>query len=135
MPIPPYVRALPSLLCASAAGAQAPGSSCRDTLSASALRRVPVYLTPALTALLGDAIGNVVLRFVVDSTGRVRPGSVTHVWPRARPRLEGCLAEVYRSLVQAATQGLLTSGYVPATIGGCPVPRLVTRRMEWRFTP
>lgn len=68
---------------------------------------------------------NLVMQFVVDSTGRPIERSIRDLWPDDRPRLRGHLALHYADFVKAARRGLANSEYTPARVGGCAVPQLV----------
>jgi len=57
--------------------------------------------------------GEVVVRFVVDSTGRVQPGSVM------------VLRSSHPSFTRVVTEALRTMRFDPARIGGIPVPQVV----------
>lgn len=68
---------------------------------------------------------NLVMQFVVDSTGRPIGRSIRDLWPDDRPRLRGYLALHYADFVKAVRRGLANSEYRPARVGGCAVPQLV----------
>lgn len=57
--------------------------------------------------------GEVVVRFIVDPTGNVRPGSVA------------VLRANHPSFARTVTEALRTMKFVPARVGGIPVPQWV----------
>ena len=65
--------------------------------------------------------GLLILRFRVDTTGRVDMRSATDVWPEDRPRPRGDLGEFYRSFLGAVRRSLEDAQFTPARIGGCSV--------------
>ena len=69
----------------------------------------------------------VIMQFIVDTTGRVDPSSISDIWPADRPRLTGELGEYYRDFVIAVRAGLSSARYVPARVGGCPLRKMVTQ--------
>ena len=73
-------------------------------------------------ALGSTAYGSVTLSFVIDTTGRVDPQSVTDVWPSSKPRPAGDLLAHYRAFVNEAKRGLVRARYLPARMGSCLVP-------------
>jgi protein TonB len=81
---------------------------------------VPLAGNPAPTypsALRGASIeGSVVARFVIDTTGRAEPQSITF------------LEATHPLFAEAVRQALLRSRYLPATIGNRPVRQLVEQR-------
>jgi hypothetical protein len=63
--------------------------------------------------------GTVMMRFMVDTTGRVDMTTVRDEWPSDQPRLSGQKAAYYREFLQAASDALASAQYKPATRGGC----------------
>lgn len=76
----------------------------------------PVY-PPSLRS--ADVEGSVVARFVVDTSGRAEPQSIT--FPEATHPL----------FAEAVRQSLLRSRYLPARIGSRPVRQLVEQRFAF----
>lgn len=69
--------------------------------------------------------GTVILQFIVDTTGRADLSTVRDVWSEDRARLTGESSDAYWAFFREARAGLGTVRYMPARIGGCPVPQLV----------
>lgn len=84
-------------------------------------------------ALRGGAEGTVILRFVIDSAGRVEPESVREVWPETMPRLTGELAAYYDDFLRSTMRSVRRARYEPARIGGCPVRQLVQQAFAFKF--
>lgn len=82
---------------------------------------MPPLHYPAI-ALGSTAFGSVTLSFVIDTTGRVDPESVTDVWPTTRPRPAGDLLAHYRAFVNEAKRALVRARFLPARTGSCLVP-------------
>lgn len=82
-----------------------------------------------------DAQGTVVLRFVVDSRGRVERNTVEAYWPPDRPKLTGELGEYYRAFVVAARRGVAAMRFQPALLGGCPVRQYVELPIDFMIVP
>ncbi|HEX5438748.1 MAG TPA: energy transducer TonB [Gemmatimonadaceae bacterium] len=95
------------------------------------IRRARVHYPSPLES--GRIEGVVVMRFVVDTAGRVDLGTVRDLWPADRPRPSGEMAGYYRSFVTAVRSALVNERFEPARIGGCPVPQLV--QMPFTFKP
>jgi hypothetical protein len=81
----------------------------------------------------GRAEGTLILKFVVDTTGRVDMRTVRDVWPSDRPRLTGELGAYYKAFLAAATHALRDARYEPARIGGCPVRQLVQQPFAFKL--
>jgi protein TonB len=79
----------------------------------------PVYPAALRSAQLE---GSVVARFVVDTTGRAEPESIT--FPEAS----------HSQFADAVRQALLRSRYLPAVVGGRPVRQLVEQRFGFTLT-
>lgn len=73
-------------------------------------------------ALGSTAYGSVTLSFVIDTTGRVDPQSVTDVWPSNKPRPPEDLLAHYRAFVNEAKRAVVRARYLPARAGSCLVP-------------
>lgn len=67
---------------------------------------------------------NLLLQFVIDTTGHADPSTITNKDP---PQLTPSLKRAYQRFVDAATDGIKRTVYEPATIGGCKVRVLVTQ--------
>ena len=78
-------------------------------------------------ALGSTAFGSVTLSFVIDTTGRVDPESVTDVWPASKPRPAGDLLAHYRAFVNEAKRAVVRARYLPARTGSCLVPHRMQR--------
>jgi periplasmic protein TonB len=82
---------------------------------------LPTNRSPEYPAMLRSANvqGDVLVRFVVDTLGRVEPGSI----------------EIHRTTHQlftdAVRQWLVKNRYSPATIGGAPVRQMVEQKVEF----
>ena len=95
------------------------------------LRRRPVnYPMRSADGLAG---GFLILRFQVDTTGRVDMKSVGDVWPEDRPRLRGELGDFYRSFLAAVRRPLEDAEFTPARIGGCAVKSWVVETHDFRI--
>lgn len=64
---------------------------------------------------------DVELQFVVDTTGRVLPGSVRVIRGK------------YLDFIELVIEGLAEARYAPARMGNCPVPMLVHQRFAFRM--
>jgi hypothetical protein len=78
-------------------------------------------------ALGSTAFGSVMLSFVIDTTGRVDPETVTDVWPAGKPRPAGDLLAHYRAFVNEAKRAVVRARYLPARMGSCLVPHRMQR--------
>jgi periplasmic protein TonB len=79
----------------------------------------PLYPAPLRAAQLE---GSVLARFVVDTTGRAEPASIS-------------FAEAsHPQFAEAVRQALLRSRYLPAMLGGGPVRQLVEQRFAFTLT-
>lgn len=84
-------------------------------------------------ALYGGAEGRVIMRFVVDSSGRADPATVEDSWPANVPRQTGDEGRYYRDFVSAVRRSILDSSYEPALVGGCPVRQQAQQPAEFSF--
>jgi Flp pilus assembly protein TadD len=84
--------------------------------------RAPVYPHRARS---NGGEATVVGRFIVDTTGRIVPGSFYDVWVSDAPRPRGSLGVFYKEFVSAVADAVPGMRFQPATIGGCPVRQLV----------
>lgn len=73
----------------------------------------------------GGVTANLVMQFVVDTTGRPIAPSIRDLWPDDEACPKGFLLEHYRAFLHAVERGLANSEYHPARVGGCAVPQLV----------
>ncbi|HEX4933090.1 MAG TPA: hypothetical protein VFV33_07930, partial [Gemmatimonadaceae bacterium] len=64
-----------------------------------AVQRMPTPRYPERSRSRGSE-ATIILRFVVDSTGRLKQGTVRDQWPEERPRPRGELAQLYRLFVR-----------------------------------
>jgi len=81
-----------------------------------------------------DAVnGTVMMRFMVDTTGRVDMSTVQDEWPGDRPRLTGQKAVYYREFLQAARGALAEARYKPATRGGCKIRQRAYQPFTFRM--
>ena len=81
----------------------------------------------------GGAEGTVILRFVIDTAGRVEPESVREMWPATLPRLTGERAAFYDEFLQSTMRSVRRARYEPARIGGCPVRQLVQQAFAFKL--
>lgn len=88
------------------------------------VKQGPVVKYPAGFPAKG-VTGELVMLFVIDTTGRVDMSTVKDYWPPGRPRLTGKMAEYYEGFQQAIVRALPDTRYEPARIGGCKVRQLV----------
>ncbi|HEU5175030.1 MAG TPA: hypothetical protein VFT96_09770 [Gemmatimonadaceae bacterium] len=90
-----------------------------------AVHRMPTPRYPETSRSRG-AEATIILRFVVDSTGRLKQGTARDQWPEDRPRPRGDLGHFYRLFVRSAVESLADAQFVPALIGGCAVDRVAS---------
>jgi hypothetical protein len=69
--------------------------------------------------------GDVLMQFVVDSTGRTDPNSFRELWPADKPRLSGYAADQHDAFVSSARVWEKTLTFYPMLVGGCPVKQQV----------
>jgi hypothetical protein len=82
----------------------------------------PSYPNPAR---MRGANGVLVVEFLVDSTGRVTPGTVKEVWDPKWQRPKGELLTYYNQFLRSVLDWVPRATFEPARVGGCPVPQLV----------
>lgn len=80
-----------------------------------------------------NVVATVVMRFMIDSTGRVAPESIHDQWPSDRPRPRGEIGDHYRAFVRAVRRALEGARFEPARIGGCATRELAQQRFEFRL--
>ena len=86
-------------------------------------------------ALERGATGTIVMRFVVDTTGRVIPSTIADVGPAGTRRPRGNDGRVYQDFVRAVTDGLKRARYTPARFGGCAYPSLAQQAFVFDIAP
>jgi hypothetical protein len=69
--------------------------------------------------------GDVLIEFIVDSTGRTDPNSFRDIWPADKPRLHGYEAQYYDAFVSSLRKWEKILTFEPMRIGGCPVRQTV----------
>ena len=65
--------------------------------------------------------GEVLMQFIVDSTGRTDPNSFRELWPANKPPLQGYEADNHNAFVASAKAWEKTLTFEPMRVGGCPV--------------
>lgn len=78
-------------------------------------------------------VGVVILRYVVDTTGRVDPATVREIWPEGLPRLKGELRRHYQRFLRSVIRGLDDARFEPGRAGGCVVHTLVQQPFEFNL--
>lgn len=91
----------------------------------------PITLSYPSTAFRNSTEGSATLFFFVDKNGRVRPESIRDGWPATRPKQPGALGKSYDAFVKAGREAVLAAQFIPATIGGCPVPQRVVQPLQF----
>lgn len=81
---------------------------------------------PAFARSIGS-IGDVRLTYVVDSEGKIKPGSIRESWPAGIERPKGQLKNAYDAFLEAVMRDLPRARFKPATLGGCPVNQVVVQ--------
>jgi hypothetical protein len=69
--------------------------------------------------------GDLIIQFIVDTTGHADMTTVKDLWPSSRPRLTGEMGEYYDAFRQAVVRSLPKTLFEPARLGGCKVKQLV----------
>ena len=82
-------------------------------------------------ALERGATATLVMRFVVDTTGRVVPGSIEDVWPADKPRPRGHMGRLYEDFRRSVTTALESARFTPARFGGCAYPTQVQQAFSF----
>ena len=95
-----------------------------ERVSASPLpdQRPPRYPSPLEGKRVG---GEVLLQFVIDSTGRVEPETISDPWPADTPQPRGYSAEDYDDFARSAKSWIKNFRFSPARIGTCLVRQAV----------
>lgn len=76
-------------------------------------------------------IGNVVMQFVVDTTGHPEPATIRDLLPAGQPLLGVRERWAYDRFVRAIRIALEQARYTPARIGGCVVRQIVQQRFTF----
>jgi hypothetical protein len=77
--------------------------------------------------------GDLIMQFIVDTTGRAEMATVKDVWPSDRPRLTGEKGQYYEAFRKAVVRSLPGDRFEPARIGGCKVRQLVQMPFGFRL--
>lgn len=78
--------------------------------------------------------GDLIMQFIVDTTGRAEMVTVKDLWPPSRPRLTGELGRYYETFRRAVIQSISRDRFEPARIGGCKVRQLVQMPFGFRVS-
>jgi hypothetical protein len=79
--------------------------------------------------------GDLVMQFIVDTTGRAEMATVEDLWPSSRPRLTGEMGRYYDAFRRAVVRSISRDRFEPARIGGCRVRQLVQMPFGFRVGP
>ena len=90
------------------------------------MTRRPNIEYPVFARSIGS-IGDVRLTYVVDSTGKIKQGSIKESWPEGIERPKGQLRNAYDAFLEAVMRDLPRARFKPATLGGCPVNQVVVQ--------
>lgn len=82
---------------------------------------------------LGGVEGNLVMQFVVDTTGSAEMATVKDLWPSDRPRLTGDKGVFYETFRKAIVRSISRDRFEPARIGGCKVRQVVQMPFGFRL--
>lgn len=82
---------------------------------------------------MNGVAGNVIMQFIVDTTGRAEMATVKDLWPSDRPRLTGVKGEYYETFRKAVVRSIARDRFEPARIGGCKVRQLVQMPFGFRL--
>ena len=78
--------------------------------------------------------GNILLQYVVDTSGRARPETIHAVWrPGTRPLLDQQKFEAYHAFVDASRRSAADTRYEPARVGGCAISQIVQQPFEYQL--
>lgn len=69
--------------------------------------------------------GNILVQFVVDTSGRAAMSTFRAVWPSDQPQRARALDGYYDEFVQAIREGIASETFTPARLGSCPVTQMV----------
>lgn len=78
-------------------------------------------------------IGNLLMSFIVDTTGRADMTTMKDIWPSSQPRLTGELGEYYESFWREVVRAIANTSFEPARVGGCKVKQLVQMPFGFRM--
>ena len=73
------------------------------------------------------------LEFVVDTSGRVVPGTIRDLWPPDKPKLKNELLRYYEGFVDASETAVASWKFYPARKGTCHVPQIVQLPIQYSF--
>jgi hypothetical protein len=79
------------------------------------------------------AEGYLTLEFVVDTLGRIPPGSVKEVFEPGVKRMTEAERAYYDSFLASVRRGVPTGKYKPATIAGCPINQQVRQMFDFKL--
>jgi len=102
--------------------------------STQVVQRRPPHITYPQESRAAFTQGELILQFVVDTSGRVQTNTIHDKWPADLPRLSGWKAEHYQSFLNAVKWGLSSARYDPATIGGCKVLQVVEQPFSFTLS-
>jgi len=83
---------------------------------------------------LNGVAGNLIMQFIVDTTGRAEMATVKDIWPSDRPRLTGDKGVFYETFRRAVVRSIARDRFEPARIGGCKVRQLVQMPFGFRLS-
>jgi TonB family protein len=96
-----------------------------------AAERVRVSYPPRLRS--AGFMGQVVMQFVVDTTGRVDRATIRDLFPAGAAALDAEGRPIYDEFVRSIRQALVTARYRPARVGGCLVRQLVQQPFQFKL--
>ena len=74
-----------------------------------------------------------VMRYVVDTTGRAERATIRDVWPADTPRLAGYLARDYQAFLESTKRAIAYWYFTSARVDSCPVKQVL--QMPLAFEP
>jgi hypothetical protein len=77
--------------------------------------------------------GNLLLQFVVDTSGHAVLNTMHDVWPADKPRLTGELGGYYDEFLAATMDAVLKWKFYPAFMGSCAIPQTVQLPISYQF--
>jgi hypothetical protein len=90
--------------------------------------RAPKYPSENESRRVG---GNLLMQFVVDSTGRTVPNSYRDLRPENRPPLAASEIDAHNAFVRSVNAWYTTITFEPMRLGGCPVKQMVELPLEF----
>lgn len=69
--------------------------------------------------------GDLIMQFIVDTTGHAEMATAKDLWPSNLPRLTGVKLSYYDKFRRSVLQSISRTTFKPARIGGCKVRQLV----------